>query len=76
MKIPIDIHETNKKITVIVQPKNACRLEFADHFWLLILDQPQSDIVVFEIIYFQIHHIILSKWKHGIVPMDILTFNE
>ena len=39
MRIPVDIHEINKRFTVTVQPKNACKLEF--------FDQPQSDIVVF-----------------------------
>ena len=40
------------------------------------LDQPQSDIVVFSIINFQIYYIILSEWKHGIGHIDIITFNE
>ena len=31
MIIPVDIHETNKKFPVTGQPKNACKLEFADH---------------------------------------------
>ena len=40
--IPVDIHETNKKITVTVQPKHSCKFEFSDHLWLPFLDQPQS----------------------------------
>ena len=47
MRIPILIHERNKKFTVTVQQKNACKLKFADHSWPPFLDQPQSDIVVF-----------------------------
>ena len=54
MRIPVDIHEWNKKFTVTVQPKNACKLEFLDHLWLPFLDQPQSDIVFFLIITFHI----------------------
>ena len=26
MRIPVDIHETNKKFTITVQPKTACKL--------------------------------------------------
>ena len=32
VRIPLDIHEKNRKFTVTVQPQNACRLEFVDHF--------------------------------------------
>ena len=76
MQIPVDIHENNKKFTVTFQPKNACKLEFVDHLWVPFLDQSQSDIVVFAVITFQIYHILLSKWKHGIVPIDIIKFNN
>ena len=34
MRIPVIIHERNKKFTVTVQPKNACKLDFVDHLWL------------------------------------------
>ena len=47
MSIFVDIHQKNKKFTVIFQPKNACKLGFADNLWLPFLDQPESDIVVF-----------------------------
>ena len=47
MRIPVDIHQTNKKFSLIVQPKHACKLEFVDHLWIPFLDQPQSDVVVF-----------------------------
>ena len=56
--------------------KNACKLEFVDHLWLTFLDQPQSDIVVFEIINFHIYNILVSIWKHRIGPIDIFIFNE
>ena len=74
--IPADIHEINKKLIVTVQPKNACKLEFADHLWLPFLYQQQSDIVFFfSVITFKIYHILESKWKHGIGPIDIIKFN-
>ena len=31
MRIPVDIHKTNKKFSITVQSNNACKLEFADH---------------------------------------------
>ena len=62
MRITVDNHETKKNSTVTVQQNNACKLEFADHLWLPYLDQPQSDIVVFANITFQIYHFIVSKW--------------
>ena len=74
--IPFDIHEINKKFTVIVQPKNACKLEFVDHLWIPFNDQPHSDIVVFEVITFHIYNILVPEWKHGIGPIDIITFND
>ena len=48
MRIPIEFHQTSKKVSVTVQPKNSCKLEFADHLWLPFIDQPQSEIVVFQ----------------------------
>ena len=76
MKIPVDIYERNKKFTVIDQQKNASNLEFVDHLWLPFLDQPQSDIVFFARIPLYIYKILLSKFKHGIGTIDIITFNE
>ena len=61
MIIPVGIHYRNKKFTITVQPKNACKLEFIDHSWLTFIDQPQSYIVVFAIINFQIYNILVSK---------------
>ena len=75
MRIPGDIHQTNKKFAVTVQPKNACKLEFTDHLWLPFLDKPQSDIVVFVIIIFQIYNNLVTKFKHGIVRNYIVPFN-
>ena len=60
----------------MVNKKNACKLEFADHLWLLFFDQPQSDVVDFALIYFHICIILVTKRKHVIVPNDIITFNE
>ena len=76
MRFLVEIHEKNKKFTVPVQPQNECKLEFMDHLWLPFLDQPQSEIVFFAIITFQIYNILLSKWKHGIDTIYIITFNE
>ena len=76
MIFPVDIHQTNTKFSVTFQPKNTYKLEFVDHLWLPFLYQPQYDIVVFEIITFQIYNIILTKRKHGIGPNDIITLNE
>ena len=76
MRIPVYIHERNKKFTVTVQQKNAYKLEFVDHLWLPFLDQPQSDILVFTIITFHKYNIPVSKWKHGIFHIYIITFNE
>ena len=59
MRITFDIHQTNKKFYVTVQPKNAYKLEFVDHLCLPFLDQPQSNIVVFELITFQTYNILV-----------------
>ena len=48
MIVTVDVHQTNKKFSIIVQPKFSCKLEFADHLWLPFLDQPQSYIVVLQ----------------------------
>ena len=55
MRISVDINERNKKFTVTVKPKHACKLEFVDHIWLPFLDQPHYAIVVFVIITFNIY---------------------
>ena len=36
--IPVDIHQTNKRLYVIVQSKYACKLELADNLWLPVID--------------------------------------
>ena len=51
-------------------------MDFEDHLWLPFLDQPQSDIVAFAIITFQVHNILLTEWKHIMGPNNIITFNE
>ena len=38
-------------------------------------DQSRSDVVVFEIFYFQIYKLV-TEWKHGTSTSDIITFNE
>ena len=72
----VEIHQNNKMFSVIVQPKNACKLEFAYNLWLLFINQTHSDILVFAIITFHIYNITVTKCKHGIGPYDIITFNE
>ena len=76
MGIPVGIYQTNEKLFVTVQPNNECKLEFADILWLPFVVQPQYDIVVFSIITFQIYNILVTKWKHGTVTDDLITFNE
>ena len=55
MIIPDHICQNNKGLFVTVNPRNACYLEFSDNWRLTFLDQPQSDVVSFEIISFQIY---------------------
>ena len=62
MRIPVDIDPMNKKL-VTVQPKIAYKLELQDHLWLPFLDQHQLEIVVFEIITFQIYNKLVQKWN-------------
>ena len=76
IKIPDGSFQTNKKLFDMVNPKSACKLEFADHLWIPFLDQPQSDVVDFAILYFHIHIMLVTEWKHGIGPNYIITFNE
>ena len=74
MRVPDENYQTNIKLFVTVNPKSACRLEFADNLWLVFLDQPQSYAVGFSIINFHIYHIILTECKHRIDPYDMITF--
>ena len=60
MQIHVTMYPTNKKLFVTVQPKNTFQLELADHLWLPFLDQPQSNIVVFSIIIFQVYNIMVT----------------
>ena len=63
------------KLFVTVHPRNVCKMVFPDHLWLPFLDQPQSDKVVFAIIYFGIYKYLVTEWKHGIYINDIVKFN-
>ena len=74
--ILVYIRQTNNKFSVLVQPKNACKLEFSYYVWLPFLYQPQSDIVLFAMINFHIYNIIVTKCKHVIGPNIITSFNE
>ena len=65
IRIPDGNFQTKNKLFVTVNPKTHVNI-----------DQSQSDIVVFEIIYFHLYKILVTKWKHGICPNDIITFNE
>ena len=76
MEIPVNIYQRTKKLFVKIQPKNACKLEFADNLSITFLDQPQYVSVVFAIINFHIYNILITKWKHEIGPNDIIKFNE
>ena len=68
------LSKTLKNVTV--QPKNAYKLEFADHLWLQFLDQPQYDIVLFVIITFHLYNILLKNMEIWNMSSDIITFNE
>ena len=76
MWLPINIYQRNKKLFVTVKSKKAYKLEFSDHLCLPFLVQHQLDILVFAIITFHIHNIIVPNWKHGICHNYIITFNE
>ena len=76
MQIHIRVYLRTKTFFITIQPKNAYKLEFADHLWLLFLDQSQFEIVAFAIINFYIYNILSTKWKHGIGPNDIIKLSE
>ena len=48
-------------------------MEFSNHLWLQFLDQTQSDVVVFTIIYSDIYKKLVTEWKYGISTNDIIT---
>ena len=75
MKTTVEIYQRTKKLFVTVQPKNSCKLEFADKLWIPFHDQPQSDIVVFAITNVNTYYILLKRWKRGKGPNEISTFN-
>ena len=74
--IPDRIFQTNKKLFVMVNRRYACKLEFDNHLLLTFLYQPQSDVVVFAIIYFRIHKNLVKEQKNGISTNDIIKSNE
>ena len=47
MRISDSIFQANKTLFLTIYPKNGCKLEFTYCLWLLFLDQPMSDFVVF-----------------------------
>ena len=52
MKITDCMCQTNEKLFAAVNPKDTSKLEFSDYLFPPFLDQPQSDVVVFVIVYF------------------------
>ena len=51
-------------------------MEITDHLWLSFIDQPQSDVFVFAMIYFDIYKYLVTEWNNGISINNIVTFNE
>ena len=76
MRIPDRICRNNNKLFVTVNPRIVCKLVFADHLQLPFHDQPQPDVVVVSIIYFQVYKNLVTEWNHGISRNDIITFNK
>ena len=76
MRIPDGIFQTNHNSFLKVNQKGKYKLNFGYYLWLPYLDQPQSDVVVFAIIYFHIYIILVTDSKHVIRPNAIITFNE
>ena len=76
MRIPDNIYQTNKTFFITFQPENTCKLEFAYCLWLPFLHQFQSEILVFAMITFHMDNTLVQKWKHGIGPNYIISFNE
>ena len=48
IRSPYRIFQTNKNIFLMIHPKNACQLGLSGYLLLPFLDQPKSDVVVFE----------------------------
>ena len=46
-------------------------MNFTCSLWLPFLDQPQQDVVVFAIIYFDNYKYLVIEWKNGISINDI-----
>ena len=75
MRIPDGVFKLIKSHLWQFIQKTECKLEFDDNLWVPFFDKPKSDVVVFAIFTFQIYKILVEKWKHGIIPTDIITFN-
>ena len=75
MKFSCHICLKKYKLFLMVNPKNLCKLEFTDHLWIQYLDQPQSNVVFFEIITSVCIHI-CNITENEISTNDIITFNE
>ena len=76
MRINDGVYQAYKNLFVTVHPKIACKLGFPDHLWLPFFDKPQSDIVVFEIITFQIYNIMVTKCKNLIGTHCVIKFDD
>ena len=63
-------------MVVTVHPIDVYKMALPDNFWFPFLDQPQSYVVIFAIIYFYIYKYIVKEWNHIISINDIVTFNE
>ena len=51
-------------------------MDFTGHFWSPFLDQPQSYVVVFEMISFEIYKTLVTEYKHVMYINYLITFNE
>ena len=71
MRIP---YRTKKHVTV--HPINTWKMAFTDPLWLLFIDQPQSDVILFTIIYSEIYIISSNIMKSWISLNYIITFKS
>ena len=51
-------------------------MDFTGRFWSPFLDQPQSYVVVFEMISFEIYKTLVTEYKHLMYINYLITFNE
>ena len=59
-----------------VNTRNACKMKFTDHLWLPFLDKPQSDDILFAMIYLSANKNIVTERKHVISKNGIIKSNE